>query len=74
MTGPSEYRKIEIPQAKIEALINFLLVTSEGPAEATGMLHAAIKAIDDINGTSRTPEQLGQELTTCLLLAQRAMQ
>lgn len=72
--GIGDYQKIIIPEAKIEALVTFLINIAEGPAEAIGMLHAAIHAIDQINGAPRSPEQLGQELTTCLLLQQRQMQ
>lgn len=79
MTEHLGYEKVFIPTEKVDALIQFLLLASQGPQEAIGMLHAAIKIIDEMNAKSngelpRSAELLGQELTACILLSQKAMQ
>lgn len=68
------YEAILIPTEKIEDLVRYLVENASGPQEAIGLLHAAIRIIDELNGHPRSPEQLGQELTTCLLMAEKAMQ
>lgn len=71
----NQYEKIVIPQEKIEALILFLQQVALGPQEAIGMLHSAIRIISDLPGQPfRSAEQLGQELTACLLMAEGQMQ
>lgn len=69
------YEAILIPTEKIEDLVRYLVENALGPQEAIGLLYAAIRIIDELNGHPRSsPEQLGQELTTCLLMAEKAMQ
>lgn len=70
----SKYEEISIASEKIEALMHFLLNVAQGPQEAVGMLHQAIVKINALKEKPSTPEELGQELTACILLSRREMQ
>jgi len=79
LTSHEGYQRIEIDSAKVEVLVKFLISISKGPSEAIALLHTAIQTVDIINANlintePQSPEALGQELTTGLLLAQGSVQ